>query len=94
MKQSDSNFGELMLKNFTLFIKFIEDIMFYIDGDIVLKRFTNYFHSLLTKNDIVFQNDKRPSKPNQINVCAGFMLIKSNKKMIKFLIPIKFLLKK
>ena len=37
--------------------------------------------------DIVFQDDKRPSKPNQINLCAGFMLIKSNKKMLKFFNP-------
>ena len=41
MKQSDSNFGELMLKNFTLFIKIYSKIvMFYIlMDDIVLKRF-------------------------------------------------------
>ena len=97
MKQSDSNFGELMLKKFYIIHKNLQQDsnVLYIDGDIVLKKdFTNYFHSLLTKNDIVFQNDKRPSKPNQINVCAGFMLIKSNKKMIKFFDPNKIPIEK
>ena len=32
--------------------------------------------------DILFQNDKNPKKPNQENLCAGFMFIKSNKKTI------------
>tara|TARA_B100001057_G_C22590545_1_gene848802 strand:+ start:143 stop:850 length:708 start_codon:yes stop_codon:yes gene_type:complete len=97
MKQNDSDFGELMLKKFFIIHKnLLEDTnVLYVDGDIVLKKdFTKYFESLLLKNDIVFQNDKRPSKPNQINVCAGFMLIKSNKKMIKFFDPEKIPIKK
>ena len=92
MKQSDSNFGELMLKKFFIIHKNLSESnnVLYVDGDIVLRKdFIKYFQSLLSNNDIIFQNDKRPSKPNQINVCAGFMLIKSNKKMIKFFDPEK-----
>ena len=92
MKQSDSNFGELMMKKFYIIHKNLasgENVL-YVDGDIVIKKdFTSYFIKLLEKYEIIFQNDKRPSKPNLINVCAGFMLIKSNKKMINFFDPQK-----
>ena len=46
----------------------------------------NYLLSKSKNKDIVFQNDKRPSKPNLINMCAGFMFIKSSKKRKNFLI--------
>ena len=66
------------------------EYVLYIDGDIVIKKnIKNFLLNKIKKNDIVFQNDKRPSKPNLINVCAGFMMIKSNKKMIKFFDPQK-----
>ena len=37
--------------------------------------------------DVIFQDDRRPSKPNVVNVCAGFMLIRSNSKMKNFFNP-------
>ena len=68
------------------------DYVLYIDGDIVIKKnIQNYLLNKIQNKDVIFQNDKRPSKPNLINVCAGFMMIKSNKKMIKFLTLKKYL---
>ena len=92
MKQSDSDFGELMLKKFYIIHKNLitNENVLYVDGDIVIKKdFNDYFINLMEKYEIIFQNDKRPSKPNLINVCAGFMLIKSNNKIIKFFDPNK-----
>ncbi len=90
MQQNSKKFGNLMFKKFEIIYKGLNEFenVLYIDGDIVFKK---PFIKQLTYNykfkDIVFQNDKRPSKPNDINLCAGFMLIKSNKKMIKFFNP-------
>ena len=36
---------------------------------------------------MIFQNDKRPSKPYLTNLCAGFMIITSNDKTKKFFDP-------
>ena len=88
--QNSPNFGDLMFKKFEIIYQSLLEFenVLYIDGDIVIKK---DFMKQLTFNfkykDIVFQNDKRPSKPNDINLCAGFMLIKSNKKMKKFFNP-------
>ena len=90
LPQNSSNFGDLMFKKFQIIYKSLMDFenVLYMDGDIVIKK---DFIKQLTYNykykDIVFQNDKRPSKPNDINLCAGFMLIKSNNKMKKFFNP-------
>ncbi len=88
--QNSPNFGDLMFKKFEIIYQSLLEFenVLYIDGDIVIKK---DFMKQLTFNfkykDIVFQNDKRPSKPNEINLCAGFMFIKSNKKMKKFFNP-------
>ena len=90
IRQDSENFGSLMVKKFEIIYSGLNEFehLLYIDGDIVIKK---DFITELTYNykykDIVFQDDKRPSKPNQINLCAGFMLIKSNKKMLKFFNP-------
>ena len=90
LKQNSEKFGNLMYKKFEIIFKGLNEFenVLYVDGDIVLKK---QFIKQITTNfkfkDIVFQNDKRPSKPNDINLCAGFMLIKSNKKMKKFFNP-------
>ncbi len=90
MSQKNENFGDMMINKFNLIYNSLihNDYVLYIDGDIVIKK--NIIEYLFKKTkyiDIVFQNDKRPSKPNLINLCAGFMLIKSNKKTLKFFNP-------
>tara|TARA_B110000444_G_C18833931_1_gene594858 strand:- start:1347 stop:2084 length:738 start_codon:yes stop_codon:yes gene_type:complete len=90
MRQDSQDFGSLMVKKFKIIYKSLLefDNLIYIDGDIVIKKdFIEELTYDYKHKDIVFQNDKRPSKPNQINLCAGFMLIKSNKKMLKFFNP-------
>ena len=48
----------------------------YLDGDIVIKKnITEYLDTYSNESEIIFQNDLRPSKPDLINVCAGFMYI-------------------
>ncbi len=90
MGQKNENFGDMMINKFNLIYSSLidNDYVLYIDGDIVIKK--NIIEYLFKKTkyiDIVFQNDKRPSKPNLINLCAGFMLITSNKKTLKFFNP-------
>tara|TARA_A100001035_G_C27778346_1_gene500328 strand:- start:1334 stop:2038 length:705 start_codon:yes stop_codon:yes gene_type:complete len=86
------NFAKVMIQKLKVIHSTLleNEYVLYIDGDIVIKKnIKNFLLNKIKKNDIVFQNDKRPSKPNLINVCAGFMMIKSNKKMIKFFDPQK-----
>ena len=90
LKQNDDEFGKLMLKKFEIIYDSLikNDLTLYIDGDIVIKKnFSDYILKQIQNKDIIFQNDKRPSKANEINLCAGFMLIKSNKKTLKIFQP-------
>ena len=89
-KQNDSDFGKLMMAKFEIIYESLKkhEKVLYIDGDIKIKKnFNEALDYALKENDIIFQNDKRPSKPNEIKLCAGFMLIKSNKKTQKFFNP-------
>mgnify|MGYP000284362039 CR=1 FL=1 len=88
--QKSEGFGNLMVVKFEIIYESLKnyDYVLYIDGDIVVKeKIMDYLISKLKYKDIVFQNDKRPSKPNLINMCAGFMFIKSSKKTLKFFNP-------
>ena len=91
------NFAKVMIQKLKVIHSSLldNDYVLYIDGDIVIKKnIQNYLLNKIQNKDVIFQNDKRPSKPNLINVCAGFMMIKSNKKMIKFFDPQKIPVKK
>lgn len=97
LKQSDKNFGNLMIVKFNLiYLELLRHSnVLYLDGDIVIKKnFLEYLSSFSKSSEIVFQNDLRPSKPNLINVCAGFMYIKSNENTKKFFKPDKKLIRK
>ena len=88
--QKSEGFGNLMVVKFEIIYESLKnyDYVLYIDGDIVVKeKIMDYLISKSKYKDIVFQNDKRPSKPNLINMCAGFMFIKSSKKTLKFFNP-------
>ncbi|MAR64477.1 MAG: hypothetical protein CMB83_00900 [Flammeovirgaceae bacterium] len=88
--QNSDNFGYLMMAKFEIIYKELleNDYVLYIDGDVVIKKdIMRYLFAVRRNYDIIFQDDKRPSKPNQINLCAGFMFIKSNKKTLKFFNP-------
>ena len=90
VNQKSENFGDMMMNKFEIIYKSLQnfDYVLYIDGDIVIKKdITETLFKFIQHKDILFQDDKRPSKPNMINLCAGFMLIKSNKKMLKFFNP-------
>ena len=95
--QSDKNFGNLMLVKFELIYKELleNENLVYLDGDITIKKnITEYLFNFSKDSEIIFQNDLRPSKPNLVNVCAGFMYIKSNEKTKDFFKPKKNLIKK
>lgn len=88
--QKNSRFGELMYKKFECIHNSMtnNEYVLYVDSDVVIKKnITNYLLRNIKSNDILFQNDKNPKKPNQINVCAGFMFIKSNRKNLNFFNP-------
>ena len=83
LDQKNKDFGNLMLKKFECIYDSLlrNNYVLYVDSDITIKNnITNYLINKIKNNDFVFQNDKNPKKPNQINGCAGFMFIKSNKK--------------
>ncbi len=88
--QNSDNFGYLMMAKFEIIYQELlkNNYVLYIDGDIVIKKdIIKYLFAVKRNYDIIFQDDKRPSKPNLINLCAGFMFIKSNKKTLKFFNP-------
>jgi hypothetical protein len=76
MKQNNNKFGELMFKKFECIYRSLvnSNYVLYIDSDITVKKnIADYLIRNIGYSDIIFQNDKRPSKPNKINMCAGFM---------------------
>ena len=87
---SSDEFINMMYKKFEIIYKSLlefENIL-YMDSDIVIKKdFLNKIVSKHKYKDVIFQDDRRPSKPNVVNVCAGFMLIRSNSKMKNFFNP-------
>lgn len=90
MDQKNSQFGNLMYKKFECIFKSLNEYEFvlYTDSDITIKKDINrYLLNKIVRKDILLQNDKNPKKPNQINACAGFMFIRSNKKTLKFFNP-------
>tara|TARA_Y100000741_G_scaffold125140_1_gene94324 strand:+ start:7127 stop:7831 length:705 start_codon:yes stop_codon:yes gene_type:complete len=97
LQQTDEGFGNLMIVKFELIYRELleNENVVYLDGDITLKKnITEYLYNFSKQSEIIFQNDLRPSKPNLINVCAGFMYIKSSKKTINFFKPEEKLVKK
>jgi len=97
LKQSDKNFGNLMIVKFNLiYLELLKNHnVLYLDGDIVIKKnITEYLDTYSNESEIIFQNDLRPSKPDLINVCAGFMYITSNENTKKFFKPEKKLIRK
>mgnify|MGYP001349577748 CR=1 FL=1 len=89
-KQDDEDFGNLMMTKFEVIYQSLckYEKVLYLDGDIVIKRnFDKALNNFLGNNDIIFQNDRRPSKPNEIKICAGFMYIHSNEKTRNFFNP-------
>ena len=93
LRQSDKGFGNLMIVKFEIIYQELlkQDNIVYLDGDITIKKnISEYLYNFSKESDIVFQkNDLRPSKPDLINVCAGFMYIKSNQKPKIFLKLVK-----
>jgi len=90
LDQKSEEFGTLMIKKFECIYKSLleNELVLYIDGDIVIKRnFKDILIKKMENLDFLFQNDKNPKKPLQLNLCAGFMMIKSNKKTLKFFNP-------
>lgn len=90
MDQKSANFGKLMIKKFSCIHQSLleNEYVVYIDGDIVIKKnFMPLFKNLINKYEIIFQNDENPNKRSQLNLCAGFMVISSNKKTLKFFNP-------
>lgn len=93
----ENPFNKIMISKFEIIHTSLNnfDNVLYVDSDIVIKKnIENKLLSSLDRKDILFQNDKRPSKPNQINLCAGFMLIKKNKKTLNFFNPEKLPIEK
>ena len=57
----------------------------YVDGDIVIKKNINeYLNYEIGKLDLLIQNDINLEKPDNENLCAGFMVINSNEKTREF----------
>tara|TARA_B100001250_G_scaffold13960_1_gene12222 strand:- start:40051 stop:40758 length:708 start_codon:yes stop_codon:yes gene_type:complete len=84
------DFGYMMLYKFEMIYKSLleNEYVLYIDGDIVIKKnIIEYLLNEIGHKDMLIQNDHNPDKPNTINLCAGFMFIKSNKKTLNYFDP-------
>ena len=90
LKQDSENFGNYMLNKLSFINSYLheEKTVIYLDGDIVIKKnFLKYIEKLDQSFDLLIQNDKNPKKPEVEYLCAGFMIIKSNKKTKNFFNP-------
>lgn len=87
LRQDSKNFGEYMVVKLNMIHSYLTkfEYVLYLDGDIVIKdQITDYLSKMIGSLDLLIQNDQNPKKPNLEYLCAGFMLIKSNKKTLNF----------
>ena len=87
LRQDSKNFGEYMIIKLNMIHSYLTkfEYILYLDGDIVIKdEITNYLADAMRSFDLLIQDDKNPKKPNLEYLCAGFMLIKSNRKTLDF----------
>ena len=87
LKQNSSEFGEYMVHKLNMITYFLERHrrVLYVDGDIVIKKNINeYLNDEIGKLDLLIQNDINLEKPDNENLCAGFMVINSNEKTREF----------
>ena len=87
LRQDSKNFGEYMIIKLNMIHSYLTkfEYILYLDGDIVIKdEITNYLGEAMGSFDLLIQDDKNPQKPNLEYLCAGFMLIKSNRKTLDF----------
>ena len=87
LKQNSSEFGEYMIHKLNMITYFLERHrrVLYVDGDIVIKKNINeYLNDEIGKLDLLIQNDINLEKPDNENLCAGFMVINSNEKTREF----------
>lgn len=85
-----NDFGKTMINKFKSIYDALNksDLVLYLDGDIVVKKnFTRLLLDKVQNNDFLFQLDFNPKKAIQEDLCAGFMLIKSNKNTIEIFNP-------
>ena len=96
LRQDSKNFGEYMIIKLNMIHSYLTkfEYILYLDGDIVIKdEIINYLGEAMGSLDLLIQDDKNPKKPNLEYLCAGFMLIKSNRKTLDFLIHQKLTMK-
>ena len=89
-KAGNSVFGELMVSKFESIYDALlkNDYVLYIDGDIVIKEnILEYLENEIEDNDFLFQLDYSNKRSTQDDLCAGFMMIKSNNKTKKIFNP-------
>ena len=87
LRQDSKNFGEYMIIKLNMIHSYLTkfEYILYLDGDIVIKdEIINYLGEAMGSLDLLIQDDKNPKKPNLEYLCAGFMLIKSNRKTLDF----------
>lgn len=92
------NWSKVVYKKFDIIYKELleNDYVLFTDGDIVYRKkgFLEYALRNIGENDIIIQDDRINNKSinnvqvqNKIQMCSGFMLIKSNDKMKEIFNP-------
>ena len=86
----NEDFGLIMIKKFEAIYNSLTEnkLVLYIDGDVVIKKdITDYLCNKIGANDFLFQLDYNPKKTEQNDLCAGFMMIKSQEETLNLFNP-------
>tara|TARA_B100001996_G_scaffold133739_2_gene101798 strand:- start:8074 stop:8778 length:705 start_codon:yes stop_codon:yes gene_type:complete len=86
----NEDFGLIMIKKFEAIYNSLKEnkLVLYIDGDVVIKKdITDYLCNEIGDNDFLFQLDYNPKKTEQNDLCAGFMMIKSQEETLNLFNP-------
>jgi len=95
--QNSSDFYKIVYFKFFCLNDLLKSSKFvlFLDGDIVIKKdFSKKIYEMIDKSDFIAQSNKSPHDDNIDEINSGFMLFRSNKKVLKYINPDRFSLKK
>ena len=95
--QNSSDFYKIVYFKFFCLNDLLKSSKFvlFLDGDIVIKKdFSKKIYEMIEESDFIAQSNKSPHDDNIDEINSGFMLFRSNKKVLKYINPDRFSLKK
>ena len=95
--QNSSDFYKIVYFKFFCLNDLLKSSKFvlFLDGDIVIKKdFSKKIYEMIEESDFIAQSNKSPHDDNIDEINSGFMLFRSNKKVLRYINPDGFSLKK